>query len=289
MTDGSDLESIDDLKTDADEASQVLVVEMPLGGIVSSENIANQPSVEGGSTSASNTSFSFIEKVGGLNLKSGSSLSSMSSYVAVPERNSSSASVSDRSLISSFEIVSLSSGKTALHCKWCKSRHQLGTRICNLCYLALCANHCQNVDQEIVLALQKQEEEAAYQALKVKELKCSNIFNESSFAQAEFLSTEILLLLGNSHLAEGLNTFSQMDLTPLASGRIPKTSIAYLLSYKNECNQIRLNGFAKEDTVQVRMNIEDAVAQLQSSEHSDNQEESPSPSPLAAQWSSSYF
>mmetsp|Transcript_32200 Transcript_32200/g.47565 ORF Transcript_32200/g.47565 Transcript_32200/m.47565 type:complete len:93 (-) Transcript_32200:1868-2146(-) len=87
MTDGSDLESIDDLKTDADEASQVLVVEMPLGGIVSSENIANQPSVEGGSTSASNTSFSFIEKVGGLNLKSGSSLSSMSSYVAVPERN----------------------------------------------------------------------------------------------------------------------------------------------------------------------------------------------------------
>jgi len=155
--------------------------------------------------------------------------------------------------------------------------------------LALCANHCQNVDQEIVLALQKQEEEAAYQALKVKELKCSNIFNESSFAQAEFLSTEILLLLGNSHLAEGLNTFSQMDLTPLASGRIPKTSIAYLLSYKNEWNQIRLNGFAKEDTVQVRMNIEDAVAQLQSSEHSDNQEESPSPSPLAAQWSSSYF
>mmetsp|Transcript_32200 Transcript_32200/g.47567 ORF Transcript_32200/g.47567 Transcript_32200/m.47567 type:complete len:81 (-) Transcript_32200:1278-1520(-) len=80
-----------------------------------------------------------------------------------------------------------------------------------------------------------------------------------------------------------------MDLTPLASGRIPKTSIAYLLSYKNEWNQIRLNGFAKEDTVQVRMNIEDAVAQLQSSEHSDNQEESPSPSPLAAQWSSSYF
>ena len=116
MSEESDWEFVDDCK---DDSEGVLVeMEMPLGGITSSpdvpEIVFSKPS---GDVSCASSSFSLVEKIGAVGINDSASISSFASSYAM---GSASANQSIGSLISSFEVVSLSSGEVVLHCKRCR-------------------------------------------------------------------------------------------------------------------------------------------------------------------------
>ena len=117
MSEESDWEFVEDSKND----SEVVLVEMemPPGGITSSPNVPeivfSKPS--GDMSCASSSSFSLVEKIGAVGINDSASISSFASSYAM---SSASANQSIGTLISSFEVVSLSSGEVVLHCKRCR-------------------------------------------------------------------------------------------------------------------------------------------------------------------------
>lgn len=254
MGDESDWESVNDFDTNSED-SQILV-EMPPGGI--SAGICESPF-------ASMDSFSIGDNVGGMTVQSHAG-SYVSSYVNL----ASIASFSDHtlgSLVSSFELVSLASGEDILHCKRCSSRHPIGTAICNLCYLSLCANPCVETDEQIAIALQRQEEKAANMALGYREKQFHRLKDESPFNQAKFLTDDLITFLVNKvHL--NFRVFPEMDLMFLAMAFITYTteattepffSIAYKITNESDWDKIRRKGFGVDETVHVGTSVDNAI------------------------------
>jgi hypothetical protein len=262
MGDESDWESVDDFESNGSDG-QVLV-ELPPGGIHFEYSAITTPPP--GSTSSSFNSFSVVEKIGGLTVQSHAG-SAVSSYVDVAS-NASFSGQTLGSLVSNFEVISLASGETVLHCKRCSSRHPLGAAICNICYMALCANPCQGMDEQIALALQRQEEDIARVELDKRERKFQNLKDESPFNQAKFLTEEVVTYLkGKKYL--NLRVLPEVDLMLLALGFItnatetisqPSVSIAYKITNQSEWDKIRLNGFGEDKMVKVAsVTVKDAI------------------------------
>jgi hypothetical protein len=262
MGDESDWESVDDFEANGSDG-QVLV-ELPPGGIPFEYSAITTPPP--GSSSSSFNSFSVVENIGGLTAQSHAG-SSVSSYVNVAS-NASFSGQTLGSLVSNFEVISLASGETVPHCKRCFSRHPLGAAICSICYMALCANPCQGMDEQIALALQRQEEDIARVELDKRERQFQNLKDESPFNQAKFLTKELVIhLKGKKYL--NLRVLPEVDLMFLALGFItnatetisqPSVSIAYKITNQSEWNNIRLNGFGGDERVKVVcMTVKDAI------------------------------
>jgi hypothetical protein len=259
MGDESDWEFVNDV--DSKHSSEVLV-EIPPG-----LSARNPPRNGGGEAASSVTSFSVVEKIKALKIKNGSSENSISSsYVDIGAENSEAASLSGAtlgSLISSFDILSLSSGEVELHCKRCSSRYPVGTQICQNCYLALCANPCQNIDLQIAQALQIQEEKASLDEIVEKERRFLRLQNVSAVTQGNFLAKETLAYLRTKKLDNHFGIFKETDLTLLSTAFINsffddwtthrKISLAFVCTYRNEWDNIRSNGFAGKTNILVSL------------------------------------
>eukprot|EP00980_Cylindrotheca_fusiformis_P025524 scaffold13987_cov132-Cylindrotheca_fusiformis.AAC.1 len=260
MEDEKDWECISDFETE--HVDPPIRVELPAGGIPSKTMGVTQSPLE--SVSSSLNSFSIVEKDGELFARSRAGSSISSQYVNVTP-NACDQSIG--SVISSFEVISLPSGEEFLICNRCSSQHPVGTGICNICYLALCANPFPGMDEQLALALQLQGDENSQRGLEWREQRPLRLSGESLFDQARYLSDDIFSNLSGWDLLQFRPLpkidmlFRCIDFIAYATEKIPNpyVSIAYKITSRSEWDTVRLSGFGGDTTVPVGMSIGGAI------------------------------
>ena len=134
---------------------------------------------------------------------------SLSSWATGP------ASVAGSSIVSGFEILSLN-GSSHRRCRRCTFLNNEESTFCLACGIALVANPCLDMDQQIAINLQRKEEEAAFETLRCEEKKRKTLYQRTIFGQASILATDVQARVDTAK-CRGVATFSIPDLTLHAS------------------------------------------------------------------------
>ena len=125
------------------------------------------------------------------------------------------ATVASSSIISGFDVLSLN-GSSHRRCRRCTFLNNEESTFCLACDLALVANPCLDMDQQIAINLQRKEEEAAFETLRCEEKKRKTLYQRTIFGQASILATDVQARVDTAK-CRGVATFSIPDLTLHAS------------------------------------------------------------------------
>jgi len=260
---------------------QRIVLELPPDGLPSNVVAsaaavakAKNPCGDDYEDRSSLSSFVPVSRPDNISTQTKEATSAGSSYQYISESD-------DSSLLSNFDILSLSSGEVR-RCKRCKFHNKSYSVICDSCGLALVANPNIDMDAQIALNLKRKEEQEATSIFMEAERKRNRIHQDPLYDHACILTRAIKEKCSTMLENIGLKTLLEEDLEGLAlefikqardRPEVKKISFTYKCTSHSSLECIRTSGFQADQPfgmaayeVEVSHSLADALASFETLE-----------------------